>query len=661
MPDKDEITNAYAAAYNVAGDLIIYFGLDRYANNGDAQVGFWFFQNPIGLNPNGTFSGTHTAGDILVLSDFTNGGVISNIKVYKWVGSGGSDGSLNLVYTGVDCVPGPSGIVCATVNQADTPAPWPYMPKSGSSGTFPSGSFYEGGINISELIPEGLCLSSFLAETRSSQSLDAQLKDFALGTFDLCSVDVEKTGDTLSKVGDTVTYNFTITNTGASTLYLDTITDTVLGNLKAQALAAGCGTLAGGASCSFSVDYTVPDGAADPLVNEVTVVYKSTPALTGPAISDKDGHSVDLFQPSIKIDKTGDATSKAGDDVNYTIAVKNTSSNDTPAITFHITEPMLGVDETVAIANGEQHVINKTYTVKDGDPDPLVNTASVEATIEGFPNILKASDGHSVDLVHPNFTITKECFPDPRQTGASINYRITIDNTGDVALNYHVVDTAAGVDQNISGHTPEADPIVIETSRIVMPGETSPLTNTVKVTATLDKLPNVIVKEASASCDIAGGATRTPGFWKTHYDYTTHVVTVHLSVYEGVYIDLGWKKLSSTADVLGMLWTDKAKNSDGSRRDKLCQARVITSFQAVAAILNSGLTNGAPLPVSLSYIQDTLKGNDIGAIQILGETLDAYNNSGDDIAIVDNDGYIIKPANPGEAKISANLAIANCK
>ena len=36
VPDKDDITNAYAAAYNVNGDLVIYFGADRYANDGDA-------------------------------------------------------------------------------------------------------------------------------------------------------------------------------------------------------------------------------------------------------------------------------------------------------------------------------------------------------------------------------------------------------------------------------------------------------------------------------------------------------------------------------------------------------------------------------------------------------------------------------------------------
>jgi uncharacterized repeat protein (TIGR01451 family) len=664
VPDKDEITNAYAAAYNDAGDLIIHFGLDRYANNGDAQVGFWFFQNPIGLNPDGTFSGSHTVGDILVLSEFTNGGVISNINVYEWVGSGGTDGSLDLVYTGVDCVPGPSGIVCATVNQADTPAPWPYTPKSGTPGIFPSGSFYEGGINISELIPEGLCLSNFLAETRTSQSLAAELKDFALGTFDLCSVDVEKTGDTLSKVGDIVTYNFTIINTGASTLYLDTITDTVLGDLKAQALAADCGTLAGGASCSFSVDYTVPEGAPDPLINEVTVVYKSTLALTGPAISDKDDHSVDLVHPAIDVTKSADTKiSKVGDTVNYTITVKNTG--DCELVNITVSDSILGdlsgsFADTLAVGAEESH--NFAYVVKDTDSDPLKNEVTEHANPPGgLKNDITDNASAEVDLVHPNFTVTKECFPDPVQVGASINYRITIDNTGDVALNYHVVDTAAGIDQNITGHTPEADPSVIETSRIVEPGEPSPLTNTVEVTATIDGLPNLIVKEASASCDIAGGATRTPGFWKTHYDYTNHLLTVHLSVYEGVYIDLGWKTLNTPEDVFGMLWADKAKNSDGSRRDKLCQARVIASYQVVAAILNSGLSNGAPLPVSLSYIQDTLKGKNIDAIRALGETLDAYNNSGDDIAIVDNDGYTVKPADPGEAKTSANLAIANCK
>ncbi|MGZ4143365.1 MAG: hypothetical protein ACXVQY_12735 [Actinomycetota bacterium] len=196
-PDKNEITDAFAVAYvntetlgaNTPGDLLVYFGLDRYANNGDAQVGFWFFRNSVGMNPGSTFSGRHTVGDVLVLSHFTQGGRVSDVNVYKWVGSGGSDGALDLLLHGQDCVDAAAtDAMCATINQNVTPAPWSYTPKFGSAGTFPTGSLYEGGINITRLVPGVECLKSFMAETRSSQSVTAQLKDLALGPFDTCPV-----------------------------------------------------------------------------------------------------------------------------------------------------------------------------------------------------------------------------------------------------------------------------------------------------------------------------------------------------------------------------------------------------------------------------------------------------------------------------------------
>ena len=55
-PDKDLITNGYAAAYNSGGDLIIVFGADRFATNGDANIGIWFFQENVA--PIGTSGGT---------------------------------------------------------------------------------------------------------------------------------------------------------------------------------------------------------------------------------------------------------------------------------------------------------------------------------------------------------------------------------------------------------------------------------------------------------------------------------------------------------------------------------------------------------------------------------------------------------------------------
>jgi hypothetical protein len=193
VPPKDDITNAYAAAYDVNGDLVIYFGADRYAVNGASQMGFWFFQNEVGLNADGTFSGEHADGDILVLVDFTVGGKVGEIRVYQWLtAGGGSDGNLDFIDGGevlgaepdIFCLDDDSA--CGTVNEEDTPSPWPYEPKFGDAGTFPPGAFFEGGINISALLGSDICFASFLAETRASHEENSVLKDFVLGSLDTC-------------------------------------------------------------------------------------------------------------------------------------------------------------------------------------------------------------------------------------------------------------------------------------------------------------------------------------------------------------------------------------------------------------------------------------------------------------------------------------------
>src|SRR5262249_52265535 len=85
---KDDIEHAFAGAYRDSNNhLILYAGLDRYSNSGDATAGFWFFDNGIGQNPNVTqngghpFTGTHANGDILLVSDFTIGGSTATIAV----------------------------------------------------------------------------------------------------------------------------------------------------------------------------------------------------------------------------------------------------------------------------------------------------------------------------------------------------------------------------------------------------------------------------------------------------------------------------------------------------------------------------------------------------------------------------------------------------
>src|SRR5580765_8084871 len=43
VPDKDQLLDAFAAVYTVGNQVYLYFGTDRYGNDGDSTIGFWFF------------------------------------------------------------------------------------------------------------------------------------------------------------------------------------------------------------------------------------------------------------------------------------------------------------------------------------------------------------------------------------------------------------------------------------------------------------------------------------------------------------------------------------------------------------------------------------------------------------------------------------------
>ena len=207
LPDKDNLLHAFAARYSKPANPstcpsptptceVLVFGSDRYDNSGDAQQGFWFFQNKIGLGSTSlgggqAFTGLHRNGDILVISNFSNGGTVSTITVYKWDSS--VSGNLRQLATAdaAKCASGtaPGDAFCGIVNPANgTPSPWAFKDKAGNT-SFAQGEFVEAGIKLSDpsLGAANECFSSVLAETRSSDSVSATLKDFILGQFASCT------------------------------------------------------------------------------------------------------------------------------------------------------------------------------------------------------------------------------------------------------------------------------------------------------------------------------------------------------------------------------------------------------------------------------------------------------------------------------------------
>jgi hypothetical protein len=207
---KNDIMNAYAVAYtnpvpdgNGKKHQILYFGLERNGNNGDANVAFWFLQGNANCDTsNGTagWTGNHLDGDVLIVSAFTNGGGVSGITAYRWSdadGPGGVAGFLNPnpVGNGGDCQ-GASGLdaICATTNGSAAPGlnaaittPWLTANGTTVGNSLAPSEFFEGGIDLTAENLGDHCFNTFVGDTRSSQSLTATIFDYARGVLGECT------------------------------------------------------------------------------------------------------------------------------------------------------------------------------------------------------------------------------------------------------------------------------------------------------------------------------------------------------------------------------------------------------------------------------------------------------------------------------------------
>ncbi|MFZ6005494.1 MAG: DUF7507 domain-containing protein [Actinomycetota bacterium] len=359
-PDKNEIVNAAAAAYRVPDqsggdadtddDLVIAFHADRFSNDGDAAAGFWFFKSPVEL-ANGKFvapggaTATHTVGDVLVVSDFNEGEGVNTIRVFTWNGSGLTEAALPGGSAPKDCQDaGHNAFVCATENRADQDdldALWQYDPKAnvGIPGAYPDFTFLEGAINMSAVLPGAdQCFASFLAETRSSTSPTAQLKDFVIGDFPICrpsttlSAAPSVASPEIAVVGDPVTFSWTETNDGNVTLTNVHVTT----DSSACTTSPASVSLAPGASQVFSC--TVTTGATPAVIDIVGTGHGTDPvgrdttfcaAGTAPANTVCDAQEratarAVTILPGTELSASADPTIvKQGDTVTYTITEAN--------------------------------------------------------------------------------------------------------------------------------------------------------------------------------------------------------------------------------------------------------------------------------------------------------------------------------------------------
>ncbi|HEY3162962.1 MAG TPA: DUF11 domain-containing protein [Candidatus Limnocylindrales bacterium] len=488
---KNDITHAFAAAYtatnaDTAGDTLVYFGLNKYDASGDNFVGFWFLQSQVG--PTGTgipsgspFSGSHTVGDVLVLADYTNGGGVSTFSVYQWVASGGDVSThLDTVATGVPCTASPAAdVACATTNLDTENAPWPFTDKSGEH-DFLAGELFEGGINLTALGLDAGCFTSFIAETRSSQSVTATLSDFAGGQFSFCvlpeiATQVKQDGQSLGSLG-TIDLGSSVTDTATLTGTKGTVTGSVEFFTCFSASAApdcstggtsrGTKTLSGGSATSnaftpaavgyycYRVEYTPAEGSkylAASHTNQTTECFRVVAA-------------------NIGITKTADPVGpvSAGDEIGFNITVSNDGdgtalnvhvedvlpaglawsvgapSGDTTGVSCNIVAGTLTCDDP-SMAAGDTFTVHLSATTDASDCGTVNNTASVTTSNDG-----SGEASASVDVHCPDIQVTKT--PDEPDNdipaGHPIEFTIVVENVGDgIAREVTLTDTLpAGFD-----------------------------------------------------------------------------------------------------------------------------------------------------------------------------------------------------------------------
>lgn len=217
------------------------------------------------------------------------------------------------------------------------------------------------------------------------------------------SIIVTKSGPDCARVGDTITYNFTVKNNGDSWLFWANAYDPMLGGVLWGTLFMAPGDVA-----TFSKTYVVKDTDPDPLYNKVTAVggLGFIPCISG-TVSATAEWSVDIINPKIELTKTpSDTCFRVGDTVTYDFTVKNAGDCRLTGVT--VSDPMLGgtIFGPVDMDVGTQQAFSKTYLVKDGDPNQLLNEATATGTPPCGTDVTAKADA-SVDIIHPKIELVK--------------------------------------------------------------------------------------------------------------------------------------------------------------------------------------------------------------------------------------------------------------
>ncbi|WP_367390402.1 beta strand repeat-containing protein [Lewinella sp. LCG006] len=276
----------------------------------------------------------------------------------------------------------------------------------------------------------------------------------------------DESGDGFAQVGETITYAFTVTNTGNVTLTNITVTDplvTVMGGpLATLAVGASDNTTftasyvitqadidAGGVTNQATATGTDPDGNPTTDISDDNDNFEDDPTVTPLPINP----SIAIIKSGTFQDESGDGLAQVGETITYAFTVTNTGNVTLTNVT--VTDPLVtvvgGPLATLAVGASDATTFTASYVITQADIDAggVTNQATATGTDpNGNPTTDVSDDNDNFEddptvtplPINPAIAIIKSgTFQDESgdgfaQVGETITYAFTVTNTGNVTL-----------------------------------------------------------------------------------------------------------------------------------------------------------------------------------------------------------------------------------
>jgi len=323
--------------------------------------------------------------------------------------------------------------------------------------------------------------------------------------------------------GDTVTYTYTVENTGNVTLNDVSVTDVHGGSGALSAITPATASIAPGASQIFTATYVITqadfDAGAD-IANTATATF--TPAQGALAdLTADETVALAAAAPASTLEKTASDTTdvQAGDVITYTYVFENTG--DTSLTDISITDVHSGTGTlgpitpaTVAtLAPGASATFTADYTVTQEDIDAAAaigNTATGNATAPSGTYTPSTDDESvSVEAPMPASTIAKTASNDTDvAVGDVITYTYVVENTGNTNLTDVTVTDVHGGTGTLGAITPA-------TVATLAPGASATFTADYTVTQEDIDSGATISNTATANATAPSGAYTAPEVTET--------------------------------------------------------------------------------------------------------------------------------------------------